>query len=445
MDFAQKQVRFVQASQSDFHVNCHCFLCSFHDFFPVLPLFLYVPMCTEKVDIPIGPRGAWDVPFSQETLRALCWRSLALAGEPKLQQIPAQNDYNHMCMEGPGDEEVPYLTKTPIQPGEEYIREPTLGSASTSGWKEPELRLKCGYDAGLYNRSAKEFTDVWMAVWASLCFISTACCAHLPDRFFQVFLPGAPIIFLSMCYNIYSIAYIVRLTVGRKGYPAILKRQQNLFSFKKALRTQDVQSFSCWCTFLEWPVPSGGLFWRSLGFCKVTQMGSWSHEMHSFHIAAWAIPAVKTIVILIMRLVDEMSWLACATWGTRTWMRSQALWWPHCSLTWWLGLCSLLRGWWPCSKFADLQKDGTKTDKLKGWCLRSGLLSPVHSACNLRDCLLFLWNLQLGALPGYSDTQHGGNVENLMSLLVASLACGFGLPKLCTSVVKCSNNRILGR
>lgn len=35
----------------------------------------------------------------------------------------------------------------------------------------------------------------------------------------------------------------------------------------------------------------------------------WGHEaieMHSsyFHIAAWAIPAVKTIVILIMRLVD---------------------------------------------------------------------------------------------------------------------------------------------
>lgn len=35
----------------------------------------------------------------------------------------------------------------------------------------------------------------------------------------------------------------------------------------------------------------------------------WGHEaieMHSsyFHVAAWAIPAVKTIVILIMRLVD---------------------------------------------------------------------------------------------------------------------------------------------
>lgn len=57
----------------------------------------------------------------------------------------------------------------------------------------------------------------------------------------------------------------------------------------------------CHCSASRWVILT--LTWFLAAGLK------WGHEaieMHSsyFHIAAWAIPAVKTIVILIMRLVD---------------------------------------------------------------------------------------------------------------------------------------------
>lgn len=57
----------------------------------------------------------------------------------------------------------------------------------------------------------------------------------------------------------------------------------------------------CCCATCRWVILT--LTWFLAAGLK------WGHEaieMHSsyFHIAAWAIPAVKTIVILIMRLVD---------------------------------------------------------------------------------------------------------------------------------------------
>ncbi len=124
--------------------------------------------------------------------------------------FPPQNDHNHMCMEGPGDEDPPY------QP----VRHPhhqecqALGSAPEQyTWlKQTEsCTLQCGYDSGLYRRGAKVFTDAWMAVWAVLCFLSTTLTVLtflLDSQRFSY--PERPIIFLSMCCNLYSVAYLVR-------------------------------------------------------------------------------------------------------------------------------------------------------------------------------------------------------------------------------------------
>lgn len=124
--------------------------------------------------------------------------------------FPPQNDHNHMCMEGPADEDPPYQ---PVRhpPHQEECQ--ALGSAPDQyTWlKQTEsCTLQCGYDSGLYRRGAKVFTDAWMAVWAVLCFLSTTLTVLtflLDSQRFSY--PERPIIFLSMCCNLYSVAYLV--------------------------------------------------------------------------------------------------------------------------------------------------------------------------------------------------------------------------------------------
>lgn len=125
--------------------------------------------------------------------------------------FPPQNDHNHMCMEGPGDEDVPHQ---PVRHPHHQEECQALGTASDQyAWlKQTEsCALQCGYDSGLYRRGAKVFTDAWMAVWAVLCFFSTTLTVLtflLDSQRFSY--PERPIIFLSMCCNLYSVAYLVR-------------------------------------------------------------------------------------------------------------------------------------------------------------------------------------------------------------------------------------------
>lgn len=203
MDFAQKQVRFITSHRSDFHVNCHCFLCSFHDFFQFFLCSVYVPMCTEKVDIPIGPCGGMCLSVKRP-LRACAegvW--LFVAGELNCSKFPPQNDHNYMCMEGPGDEEVPLPHKPHSAWGRVPLRGNQLGSVHL-GEKEPELRsssvammLAC---TTAQPRSSP--TSGWPCGPACASSPPPSLCSP-SDRFFQVFLPGGRPSSFSVCAIIF--------------------------------------------------------------------------------------------------------------------------------------------------------------------------------------------------------------------------------------------------
>ena len=124
-------------------------------------------------------------------------------------RFPPQNDHNHMCMEGPGDEDPPY---PPVRPPPHQCQALESAPDQYAWLKQTEsCVLQCGYDSGLYRRGAKVFTDAWMAVWAVLCFLSTTLTVLtflLDSQRFSY--PERPIIFLSMCCNLYSVAYLVR-------------------------------------------------------------------------------------------------------------------------------------------------------------------------------------------------------------------------------------------
>ncbi|KFW06395.1 hypothetical protein N327_09559, partial [Fulmarus glacialis] len=145
-----------------------------------------------------------------------------------------------------------------------------------------------------WSREDKDFAFIWMAVWSTLCFVSTAFTVLTflldPHRFQY---PERPIIFLSMCYNVYSVAFIIRSVAGAENIACIVFLILYYFGMASSL---------WWVVLtLTWFLAAGK---------------KWGHEAieaHSsyFHMAAWGIPAMKTIVILTMRKVagDELTGL----------------------------------------------------------------------------------------------------------------------------------------
>ncbi|KAG5837094.1 frizzled-4 [Anguilla rostrata] len=346
---------------------------------------VYVPMCTDKVPIPIGPCGSMCLSVKRKCLPVLTEFGFVWPEVLNCSLFPPQNDQNHMCMEGPGDDDAPYHTIRTLQPMEEECH--TLGAGPDQyAWVKRSLNcvLQCGYDAGLYRRQAKVFTDIWMAAWAVLCFVSTTftVLTFLIDssRFSY---PERPIIFLSMCYNIYSIAFIVRLTVGRERISCDLEE-----AAVPVLIQEGLKNTGCAIVFLLMYFfgMASSIWWVILTLTWFLAAGlKWGHEaieMHSsyFHIAAWAIPAVKTIVILIMRLVDADDLTGLCYVGNQ-----------HIdALTGFvvaplftylvIGTLFIAAGLVALFKIrSNLQKDGTKTDKLERLMVKIGVFSVLYT------------------------------------------------------------------
>ncbi|KAI4815393.1 hypothetical protein KUCAC02_005539 [Chaenocephalus aceratus] len=331
---------------------------------------VYVPMCTDKVPIPIGPCGSMCLSVKRKCLPVLHEFGFIWPEVLNCSLFPPQNDHNHMCMEGPGDEEPPYQPfRIPPHPEECQA----LGSVPDQyTWlKQSEsCALQCGYDSGLYRRGAKVFTDAWMAVWAVLCFLSTTLTVLtflLDSQRFSY--PERPIIFLSMCCNLYSVAYLVRLTLGRERVSCDLDA-----TAVPILVQEGLKSTGCAIVFLllYFFGMASSLWWVILTLTWFLAAGlKWGHEaieMHSsyFHIAAWAIPAVKTIVILIMRLVDADDLTGLCYVGN---LQQEALTgFVVAPLATYLliGTLFICAGLVALFKIrSNLQKDGAKTDKLE--------------------------------------------------------------------------------
>ncbi|CAM4565273.1 frizzled-10 [Lepidochelys kempii] len=304
------------------HSHLKFFLCS-----------LYAPMCTEQVSTPIP------------ACRVMCEQA-RLKCSPIMEQfnfkwpdsldcskLPNKNDPNYLCMEAPnnGSDEPPrgssmlppmFRPQRPSNGHDLQQHKDSLGRATCENpgkFHHVEKSASCaplctpGVDV-YWSKDDKQFAVIWIAVWSVLCFFSSAFTVLTflidPQRFKY---PERPIIFLSMCYCVYSVGYIIRLFSGAESI-ACDRDSGQLYVIQEGL-----ESTGCTIVFLVlyYFGMASSLWWVILTLTWFLAAGKkWGHEAIEanssyFHLAAWAIPAVKTIMILVMRRVagDELTGL----------------------------------------------------------------------------------------------------------------------------------------
>ncbi|XP_059149516.1 frizzled-9-like [Physella acuta] len=330
----------IQDFQPLLQTNCSgllkFFLCS-----------LYAPMCTELVG---------------ETLNIPACRSMCLQVKAKCEPIllsfsfewpemlacdklPEKSDpRNNLCMAAPNTtEEVEIDASTlsgtkyenleknldkldPSNPWKKMIKEKQKSRTQPDTSTQPDhscpqrfVRVDnipksnntcaplCNVDV-LFRQEDKDFAQIWMLVWASVCCFSTLLTVTTfavdTSRFKY---PERPIIFLSVCYLIQTIAYMIRAGTGPDAVSCDISHDGRPFRILEGLE-------SAWCIIifllLYYFGMASSVWWVVLTITWYLAAGrKWGQEAIEalssyFHLAAWTIPAVKTIIILTMRRVD---------------------------------------------------------------------------------------------------------------------------------------------
>ncbi|KAA0716498.1 Frizzled-9 [Triplophysa tibetana] len=299
-------------------VHLRFFLCS-----------LYVPMCADQVSATIPACRPMCEQARQRCSPIMEQFSFRWPDSLDCSKLPTNNDPNALCIEAPENDTQPPAKKgvgmLPVLPRSTQPAGGTGRSPSTSRCVNPEkfqyveksesCAPRCSPMVDVYwSRQDKDFAFIWMVVWSTICFVSTAFTVLTflldPQRFQY---PERPIIFLSMCYNVYSVAFIIRSVSGAENI-ACDRENGELYIIQEGL-----ESTGCTIVFLilYYFGMASSIWWVILTLTWFLAAGrKWGHEAieaHSsyFHMAAWGVPAVKTIVILTMRKVagDELTGL----------------------------------------------------------------------------------------------------------------------------------------
>ncbi|KAI7812980.1 frizzled-9 [Triplophysa rosa] len=310
---------FAQLVEYGCDAHLRFFLCS-----------LYVPMCADQVSATIPACRPMCEQARQRCSPIMKQFSFGWPDSLDCSKLPTNNDPNALCIEAPENDTQPETKKgegmLPVLPRSTQPAAGTGRSSSTSRScvnpekfqyveKSESCAPRCSPTVDVYwSRQDKDFAFIWMVVWSTLCFVSTAFTVLTflldPQRFQY---PERPIIFLSMCYNVYSVAFIIRSVSGAENI-ACDRENGELYIIQEGL-----ESTGCTVVFLVlyYFGMASSIWWVILTLTWFLAAGrKWGHEAieaHSsyFHMAAWGIPAVKTIVILTMRKVagDELTGL----------------------------------------------------------------------------------------------------------------------------------------
>lgn len=186
----------------------HFFLCA-----------AYVPMCTPKVPVPIGPcRGLC------ETVRARCHPVLQGFGFPwptalECNRFPADNNHEHMCMEGPGEPGENGGSGSGLSPPSTKV---TSHQPSCQGLTKSHLYVRlnrsgkcaplCEADI-LFDQREKGLAEIWVTAWSVAALVTailaTLCLIVSDTKWDKILMP------LVTCHSLVAVGWAVRWLAGR--------------------------------------------------------------------------------------------------------------------------------------------------------------------------------------------------------------------------------------
>ncbi|CAB3231137.1 unnamed protein product [Arctia plantaginis] len=242
-----------------------------------------------------------------------------------------------------------------------------------------------------FSQDEKKFARLWIGIWATLCAVSCLFTVLTflidTDRFRY---PERPIIFLSVCYLMVAAAYVMGWSAGdsvscQGPFPTTISgtRLPNI-----SVITQGTKHEPCTILFMVvyFFSMASSIWWVILTLTWFLAAGlKWGHEAieansQYFHLAAWAVPAIKTISILAMGKVDgDVLSGVCyvGLWDAEA-LRGFVLA-PLCVYLV-LGTIFLLAGFVSLFRIRTVMKhDGTKTDKLEKLMIRIGVFGVLYT------------------------------------------------------------------
>ncbi|CAG0880759.1 unnamed protein product [Darwinula stevensoni] len=292
---------------------------------------LYAPMCTPQVDVPIPSCQSICREVQEGCLPVLRKFNFEWPQMLNCSRLPVPN--KGLCMEFPespqGMAPKPGQTQTSNTlldfPGEMWkawgatrSKSPLFPFPSHGTCPERHVYIgdvgrdvTCAPECGIavhFAQRDKRFAEIWMTVWATLCFLSsffTVATFWVDMSRFQY--PERPIIFLSLCYNLYAGAFLVRAFAGAKSVSC-----DRTNSGHEYLIVEGVENTGCIVVFLilYYFGIASCIWWVILTLTWFLSAGKkWSNESVQalstyFHVGAWLTPAVLAVIVLTMRQVD---------------------------------------------------------------------------------------------------------------------------------------------
>lgn len=231
-----------------------------------------------------------------------------------------------------------------------------------------------------FSPDAKRFAEFWIGAWSSLCCLSTLVTVltfFVNVKRFEY--PERPIVFLSGCYLMISIGYIIRLVAGHEAVACD----------GNYIRYQTTGPALCTIVFLliYFFGMASSLWWVVLSFTWFLAAGlKWGQEAIAsysqyFHLVAWLVPSVQSITVLAMSSVDGDHISGICYVGNQNMMNLRGFVLAPLILYLVLGTSFLLAGFVSLFRIRDVikQQGHQRTEKLEKLMIRIGVFSVLYT------------------------------------------------------------------
>lgn len=365
---------------------------------------LYAPICIKNYHKPLP--ACRSVCERAKAGCAPLMRQYGFAWPEKMScdNLPEYGDKDRLCMDfnttdrptSPPKYPYPTATKIPL-PGptqkrdcECRCRAPLVPITNTSSdyynrlTTGDEMNCAMACEGAYFSTNEKTFAQFWIGLWSVLCVISTSMTVltfFIDMQRFQY--PERPIIFLSGCYLMVSIGYIIRLIMGSEAVAC------EDYDNQKIVRYMTTGPPACTFVFLliYFFGMASSLWWVILAFTWFLSAGlKWGQEAISsysqyFHLAAWLIPSVKAIAVLAMTSVDGDPIAGVCYVGNQNINNLRGFVLAPLFIYLIIGTSFLLAGFVSLFRIRNVikQQGGTKTDKLEKLMIRIGVFSVLYT------------------------------------------------------------------